>query len=196
MKTIITALALFSGVAVADTNAYSVESAIYKIEIPYTDGTRRLGFGTGVLVSPNKILTNCHVLDAYAGWPIVVHRKTGKKFAVLKHYNLGSYDACVLVGHFPGTPVQLSDRIKYGEPVWVYGYPRGLEVVSQGTIKSIVEVDSETAIESAVFCDRGSSGGPLLNAKGQLVGLNYKIFQYRNSCLSIPASLLMPYLNQ
>lgn len=194
-KILIALLLLLSGVAVADTNAYSVDSAIYKIEIPYTDGTR-IGFGTGVLVSPNKILTNCHVLNAHAGWPVAVQRKTRAKFTVLQHYNLGTYDACILVGHFPGTPIQLYDRIKSGEPVWVYGYPRGLEVVSQGTIKSLVQVDSETAIESAVFCDRGSSGGPLLNAKGQLVGLNYKIFQYRNSCLSIPASLLMPYLNQ
>lgn len=195
MKTILTMFLLgFSVLAAAwDSNPYAVESAVYKVEVPYGI---RVGFGTGVLVAPGRILTNCHVLKLTPGWPVVVNRKTGEKFQVRKHYNLGNYDACVLVGSFSGTPVIISNTISDGDPVWLYGYPRGITALGQGVITKIVSEPRGWTIYSTIFCNPGSSGGPLLNVKGQLIGLHYghQTGGGPDQCLSIPAFLLEPYL--
>lgn len=195
MKTIIFVLGLFFGAAIADSDLASVESAIYKIEIPYLDGVR-VGLGTGVLVTPDKVLTNCHVLRAHPGWPVAVQRKTNLRFSVAQHYALGSYDACILQGDFAGTPLEVSSAFSNGEPVFAYGYLHGTSAVGHGNLLISIETDMGTSILSAIFCDKGSSGGPLLNAKGQLIGLNYGHFENDNRCLSIPVSLLQPYFGR
>lgn len=194
MKIILTILlALSASVATADSNPYAVESAIYRVEVPYSNGSRT-GFGTGVLVARNKILTNCHVLKSHPGWPRVVHRQTGQQFYVTKYVNLGSHDACILVGGFAGTPVRLNADIHEGQDVWIFGYPAGVPVVGRGTVKGLVNTDAGRSILLASFCAPGSSGGPVVNVKGELVGLNWGVFQYQNQCLAIPASFIQPYL--
>jgi S1-C subfamily serine protease len=190
-KPLIFFLTFFAGGAIA--NPYAAESSIYKIEIPFPNSDR-MGLGSGVLIASDKILTNCHVLKNNSGWPRVVHRKTGQRFNVTKHYNLGSLDACVLVGGFSGTPVQLAMDFQEGENVWIFGFPSGLSTVGQGTVKGLVDTDSGKSLLLAAFCAPGSSGGPVINARGQLVGLNWGVFRYQNQCLSIPASVLRPYL--
>lgn len=194
MKKILTILLAFSAsLAAADSTPYTVESAIYRVEVP-DPNSKQIGFGTGVLVARDKILTNCHVLKAHLGWPRVVHRQTGQQFYVTKHYNLGDHDACILVGGFSGTPVRLSTDIHEGQNVWIFGYPAGLPVVGQGTVKGLVDTSAGKSILLAAFCAPGSSGGPVVNVKGELVGLNWGVFRYQNQCLSIPASFLQPYL--
>jgi S1-C subfamily serine protease len=188
-----TLFALYASVAAADSNPYTVESAIYRVEVPYLN-SNRMGFGTGVLIAQDKILTNCHVVKNHPGWPRVVHRETGRQFNVTKHYNLGSYDACVLVGSFSGIPVQFAENVRDGENIWIFGYPAGEPVVGQGSVKGLVDTDSGKSILLAAFCAPGSSGGPVVNSKGQLIGLNWGTYRYQNQCLSIPASYLRPYL--
>jgi len=58
IKTLIIALGVVSHGASAGS-AYSIEDAIYRIEI--VDGNK-IHYGTGVLISRNTILTNCHVV--------------------------------------------------------------------------------------------------------------------------------------
>ncbi len=196
VKKILPVAILFSAsTALGNTNAYTAESAIYKVEVPDPSG-RQVGIGTGVLVDRDKILTNCHVLTSHSGWPRVVHRQTGQQFRVTKHYNLGSLDACILVGGFSGTPVRLKTNVVEGENIWIFGFPAGLPVVGQGSIKGLVDTDSGRSILLNAFCAPGSSGGPVINAGGELVGLNWGVFRYQNQCLSIPASVLQPYLAQ
>lgn len=66
---------VFSSVALADSGPFSVESAIYRVEVPSLDG-RSISQGTGVLIAQDKILTNCHVVKG-GGAPGVIHRQTG-----------------------------------------------------------------------------------------------------------------------
>lgn len=189
--TLIIFLTIFAELAIA--NPYLAESAIYKVEIP-SPKNNSVGLGSGVLIAPDKILTNCHVLKNNHGWPQVVHRKTGQRFKVTKHYNLGNLDACVMVGSFTGSPVQLASGFQQGENVWIFGFPSGLPTVGQGTVIGLVDTDTGKSLLLAAFCAGGSSGGPVINARGQLIGLNWGVFRYQNQCLSIPASVLQPHL--
>lgn len=187
MKTLLLILlAAIASAAVAD-NPYAAESAIYKVETPKGE---YLSSGTGVLIAPDKILTNCHVIEG--GFPRVIHRKTGDIFKVVKHYGLGNLDACILVGNFAGTPVRLNPDFVPGENVWIFGFPAGLPVVGQGSVKGLVE--NGKVLLLGAFCAKGSSGGPVVNVKGELIGLNFAVYQYQNQCLSIPASVLRSYM--
>lgn len=181
-------LSLLSASVVAD-NPYAVESAIYKVVVPVGNSTY---LGTGVLLSPDKILTNCHIVQGKGGWPKVMQRKTGDWFGVTKYYQLGKIDACILVGSFVGRPVALSANIVEGENVWLYGYPSGIPVIGQGSVLGYA--DAGKTLRLGAFCSGGSSGGPVLNAHGELIGLNFAVYRYQNSCLAIPVSELRTYL--
>lgn len=182
-----------SSVAVADPGPFSAESAIYRVEVPSPDG-RTMSQGTGVLIAQDKILTNCHVVKS-GGAPAVIHRQTGRRFYTTGYYSLGNFDACVLRGGFVGSPAPMSSDVKEGESVWVFGYPSAMPVVIQGTVKGMAEFQSGRSLVITAFCSPGSSGGPVVNARGQIIGLQWGMVQYQNNqCLAIPASFLVPYL--
>lgn len=190
MKTLLVMfLSCLSSLAIAD-NPYSAESAIYKIEVVVGNVTYS---GTGVLLAYDKILTNCHIVNN-GGWPRVVHRKSGDIYKVSKYRQLGNFDACILSGDFVGSPVRLSTGYTPGENIWLYGYPAGLPVIGQGSVKGLVDSDKGKVLLLGAFCAHGSSGGPVLNARGELIGLNFGVFQYQNNCLSIPATSLAPLI--
>lgn len=189
VKPIVTALLSLLSVPVVADNPYAVESAIYKVVVPAGNSTY---LGTGVLLSSDKILTNCHVVRGKGGWPKVMQRKTENWFRVAKYYQLGELDACILVGRFQGRPVALSARIVEGENVWLYGYPSDIPVIGQGSVLGYA--DAGKTLRLGAFCSGGSSGGPVLNARGELIGLNFATYRYQNSCLAIPVSALNPYL--
>lgn len=189
MKSIVMPLLSLLPLSVLADNPYAVESAIYKVVVPA--GNSRY-FGTGVLLSPDRILTNCHIVQGKGGWPKVMQRKTGNWFKVAKYYQLGKLDACVLVGGFQGQPVALSAKIVEGENIWLYGYPSDIPVIGQGSVLGYA--DGGKTLKLGAFCSGGSSGGPVLNARGELIGLNFAVYRYQNSCLAIPVSELRQYL--
>ncbi|WP_028996001.1 S1 family peptidase [Azonexus hydrophilus] len=189
MKSIVMLFLSLLPVSVLAENPYAVESAIYKVVVPVGNSNY---FGTGVLLSPDRILTNCHIVQGKGGWPKVMQRKTGDWFKVAKYYQLGKLDACVLVGGFRGQPVAPSAKIVEGENIWLYGYPSGIPVIGQGSVLGYA--DGGKTLKLGAFCSGGSSGGPVLNARGELIGLNFAVYRYQKSCLAIPVIELRPYL--
>lgn len=188
MKTNVMMLLVFAALPAFAENPYAIESAIYRVEHVRSGS---MSTGTGVLVAPDKILTNCHIVRG-EGWPRVINRKTDEQFKVTKHYNLGDLDACILVGSFTGTPVRLSSRIVQGENIWLYGYPQRIPVIGQGSVLGYA--DGGRTLRLGAFCSGGSSGGPVVNARGELIGLNFATYEYQDSCLAIPVTLIEPYL--
>ena len=194
-RTISLTLILLTTTAYAyDSNPYAAASAIYKVEI---QNGNQLTLGTGTLIARDKILTNCHVVRN-PGVLRVIHQQSGEVFTTAYYFNLGNFDACIIQGPFTkGTPVGFSDHFEIGETVWHFGYPRNVYGFGQGPIIGVVNIiGNGIVMESGSFCNPGSSGGPLLNVKGKLVGLNFGVRSEgtRNKCLSIPASDLLPYL--
>jgi putative serine protease PepD len=85
----------------------------------------------------------------------------------------------------PLSPVQLgeSDNLKPGEPTIAIGSPFGLEgTVTSGIVSALdrtIQAPSKFSISGAIQTDAainpGNSGGPLLNAQGQVIGVNSQI---------------------
>lgn len=165
-------------------NPYSIESAIYRIEI--VDG-QKLHTGTGVLIAQDTILTNCHVVR-HRGVFKVVNRKTGNAYPTQSYTNLGSLDACLLKGtQFEGSPVRMNTQYKIGESIWAYGYPNRYAAMSQGVMVGLINTDVGQVFQTSTFCHPGSSGGPLVNNLGELIGLVFGTkTDYKDHCLAIP----------
>ena len=142
----------------------------------YTIRQRALS-GSGVMIGPDRILTNCHVLAGGAtNGLVVIHSLTRQVTRVEKYARLDGEDACLL--YAPGAGNYSIDwgssaALRAGDTVHAMGHPGGSNdlVWSEGTFRMRVERGGETFLLSDNYCRPGSSGGPLLDNEGRLVGI-------------------------
>ncbi len=128
--------------------------------------------GSGFFVGPDKIATNIHVV-AHPG-PIFVKLVDGE--AVWAVEGVTAYDIekdlVILKISGEGMPLPLgdSDIVRRGEPISVVGFPAGTYKVMTGTVRNTRSSDKR--ILTTADTAGGSSGGPLLNGKGQVIGIH------------------------
>ena len=140
-----------------------------------------LGFGSGFFVKPNLIATNYHVISgAASGTAKLVGKSTTYKiegFTATNKYN----DLVLLkvsVSDIKPLPLGNSDAIKIGETVYVAGNPKGLEgTFSDGIISSRHGGHAKGRLQMTAPISPGSSGGPVLNRMGKVVGVSYAILE-------------------
>src|SRR5215216_64598 len=96
-------------------------------------------------------------------------------------------------GDLPAAPVGDSDTLRVGELVYAIGHPWGrVGAVSAGIVGGVGELrgpgrgPSARYVRSDVALAPGNSGGPLLNASGEVVAINAMIFG--SMALSIPSN--------
>lgn len=150
--------------------------AVFYIETYFLNGTSR-GSGSGFLISPDGLaITNYHVVadscDAFAmtsdGTFYDLLLLDGDPEADLALVKLDS-DGVV----FPYLELNTTDPVRQGQQVYAIGSPRGLEnTMSQGIVSNPSRVlDGTEYIQISVPIAPGSSGGALLNEKGQVIGI-------------------------
>jgi serine protease Do len=91
----------------------------------------------------------------------------------------------------PAAPVGDSDALRVGQLVYAIGHPWGrLGAVTAGVVSGLGVVggprERARYVQSDVSLAPGNSGGPLLNARGEVVGINSMIFG--RLALSIPSN--------
>lgn len=144
---------------------------VVKVDVVRTDGTRE--YGSGVLIAPERLLTNCHVLRKASQ----IRATQGEKSWPASLDMGDSYlDLCLLKlpGH-PGKPPPIAeaDAARVGESVYAAGYSRGRLSIHKGEIKALYTCPcaSGEVIQTSARFDHGASGGGLFNAEGELVGI-------------------------
>lgn len=138
---------------------------------------QRRSSGSGVLIAPDKILTNCHVLaGAATNGMVVTHSLTRRTTKVEKYARLDGEDACLV--YAPGAggePIEwgVSANLRHADTLYTFGHPGGSSDIiwSEGKFVGRAERGGETFLLSANYCRPGSSGGPLLDEQGRLVGI-------------------------
>jgi serine protease Do len=149
------------------------------------EGGLQRGIGSGVIVSTDGyILTNHHVVDDADDIRVRLHPR-------------GEYSASV-VGTDPRTDLAVieldeppedlqtldfvdPDNVRLGEPVVAIGNPFGLaSTVTQGIVSALGRqeigiIDLEDFVQTDAAINPGNSGGPLLNMRGEVVGINTAI---------------------
>ena len=93
-----------------------------------------------------------------------------------------------------------SEKVKVGQKVLAIGNPFGFNgTLTQGIISRIDYVKNRIQTDAAI--NPGSSGGPLLNNKGEIIGINQAIYNPDNNIsnigigFAIPINSIKEYLN-
>jgi putative serine protease PepD len=143
--------------------------------------------GSGfVYDSSGHIVTNQHVVNG--GESISVKFWNGKTYSATLVGSDTSTDLAVIKVNAPASqlfPLTLgsSSKAAVGDPVVAIGSPFGLEeTVTAGIVSALhrsIDSQSQFAIPDSIQTDaainHGNSGGPLLNAQGQVIGVNAQI---------------------
>lgn len=132
----------------------------------------KIHIGSGFFVARDKIVTNIHVV-AHPG-PIfvkLVNTETVWAIEGVTAYDVKN-DLVILKIEGEGTPLPVgdSDSVRRGEPISVVGFPRGTYKVVAGTVLNTR--NSDKRIRTTADTVIGNSGGPLLNSKGQVIGIH------------------------
>lgn len=143
------------------------------------------GQGTGfILDKEGHILTNFHVIANAQNVEVTLYnRKTvpAKLVGSDRHHDL----AIIKIDGSNLVPVTLGDSrsLQVGQKVFAIGNPFGLSgTMTRGIVSSIRSVrgpsgDSiDEAIQTDAAINPGNSGGPLLNSRGEVIGINSMIF--------------------
>jgi len=154
----------------------------------------RQSMGSGVIVdSTGYVLTNAHLVQGARSVRVALHRRSPSDYpgeSILKPE--GRMRNARVVGidretdlavlrmegsGFPCLPLSDSDELNAGELVFAFGNPLGLETsVSMGVVSSVARQlepeDPMIYIQTDAAINPGSSGGPLVNTEGEIVGIN------------------------
>lgn len=146
------------------------------------------GTGSGFIISSDgMILTNAHVVDGAD--TVNVTLKDGRSFAGKVTGTDPVTDVAVIkiqANNLPTVPVGDSNQLKPGEWAIAIGNPLGLDnTVTTGIISATGRSSSQVGvsdkrvefIQTDAAINPGNSGGPLLNASGQVIGMNTAIIQ-------------------
>ena len=174
--------------------------------MPYTQ--ERPGLGSGFIISKDGyILTNQHVIE---GANEIYVRIKGNEEAVPAKVVGADYDLDLAVlkidedKDLPYLKLGSSEDIKVGNWVIAIGSPFGLEdTVTVGVISakerpvSIDDRHYEHLLQTDASINPGNSGGPLLNLKGEVVGINTAInAQAQGIGFAIPTSTVKDVIDQ
>jgi serine protease Do len=165
------------------------------------------GLGSGFVINAEGyVLTNNHVVDGAS--EIRVKFADGREVPGKVVGGDAKTDLALLKVEATGLPViPLGDsaRLEVGEPVMAVGNPFGLEqTVTTGIVsatgRAIGAGPYDDFIQTDASINPGNSGGPLINARGEVVGVNTAIASGNGGSVgigfAIPTNLVKPVVAQ
>ena len=162
---------------------------------------KTLGIGSGFFVQPNLIATNHHVIEGAAkGTAKLVGKYTTYNIEGVTATDKANDLALLKVTAYGIKPLSLGDSnsVRIGETVYVAGNPKGLEgTFSDGIISSLRNKDTKERFQMTAPISPGSSGGPVLNRKGEVIGVSfaqYRALDVQNLNFAIPSKYLKALL--
>jgi S1-C subfamily serine protease len=175
--------------------------------------TENWGVGSGVIVSDDGyILTNHHVAGG-KNKRIIVSLDDGRNVDGTTVWSDSILDLAVVKINTTGLhsiPLGDANKLVVGEPAIAIGNPLGLQfqrTVTSGIISALnrtIKIETEGGsnymedlIQTDASINPGNSGGPLLNSKGQVVGINtVKVTSAEGIGFAVPINIAIPIINQ
>ena len=179
----------------------ALNATVY-LEVERGDG--RGARGSGFFVRPSYVATNYHVIE---GAETTIARLVGtettytmeKIVATDEKHDLAIIK--VIGGPAAELPLGNSNEIRIGETVYAVGNPKGLQgTVSKGIVSSMRDFGQNgIRIQIDAPISPGNSGGPVLNEKGEVIGVSVSGIQgidAQNLNFAIPSNYLKTLLHR
>lgn len=161
----------------------------------------RKGSGSGVIISSDGyIVTNNHVVEKADEITVKLNDNREFKGRIIgtdKNSDLALVK--IEANNLPAIPIGDSDKLKLGEWVLAVGNPFNLtSTVTAGIVsakaRSLYANGVESFIQTDAAINQGNSGGALVNAKGELVGINAMLYSqtgsYSGYGFAIPTTIM------
>ncbi|RFB74333.1 MULTISPECIES: DegQ family serine endoprotease [unclassified Herbaspirillum] len=148
------------------------------------------GVGSGFIISADGyIMTNAHVVEGASDVYVTLTDKREFKAKIIGSDTRTDVALLKIDGNsLPRLVIGDSDKIRAGEWVLAIGSPFGLEnTVTAGIIsaKARDTGDYLPLIQTDVAVNPGNSGGPLINLKGEVIGINSQIYSRSGGFMGI-----------
>jgi len=164
--------------------------------------------GSGVIVSPDGyILTNTHVVEKADEIQVTLYDQQNFKGKIIGAD--AKTDIAVIkisADNLPAINWGDSDKISVGEFVLAFGNPYSLSnTVTMGIVSAVGRAnvgitDYENFIQTDAAINPGNSGGPLVNIKGEMIGVNTAIFSrtggYQGIGFAVPSNMAKSVMTQ
>ena len=146
------------------------------------------GTGTGVVITADgEILTNAHVVDSASKVSVLFGDSIDPIPATVLAMDVGNDLALIRIDATDLTPAVFADpaSIKVGDEVVAVGFALDLDggpTVTRGIVSALNRTieNGDGALDGLIQTDAaissGNSGGPLVNSRGQVVGINTAVF--------------------
>ncbi|MBL4637296.1 MAG: serine protease [Kofleriaceae bacterium] len=172
--------------------------AIVRVENDFGTGVK---VGTGFILSEEgRIATNLHVIAGNG--KLRIKLSNGTILPVVRIIAIDEKRDLAIIKvesetPLPTVPLGDSDKVSPGDSVIAIGNPQNFDfTVSDGLISSVREDGGDTVLQISAPISQGSSGGPLFNNFGQVIGVATMIYtQGQNLNFGVPANYLRPMMS-
>jgi hypothetical protein len=159
-----------------------------------------ISLGSGFFVADDVIATNMHVISGAASGraKLIGHSETYDIVGSVGMDEEHDLVALKVAGvRTPGLPLgNGGEAVSVGDEVYAVGNPQGLEgTLSNGIVSAIREVEGQKLLQITAPISPGSSGGPVFDQHGQVIGIAVATFKGgQNLNFAVPASYLAKLL--
>ena len=158
-----------------------------------------MSIGSGFAIRPDVVATNLHVIRGSGKGSV---RLVGQSNAIPIEGVVAiddAHDLVLLKVAVNAPPLSLNDRAtpEVGETIYAVGNPQGLEgTFSQGIVSGVRDMPQGRWIQITAPISPGSSGGPVLDERGDVIGIAVATLQSgQNINFAIPANVLTALMN-
>jgi tetratricopeptide (TPR) repeat protein len=169
--------------------------SVFLLEI-HDSGGEQVGTASGFLVAEDQILTNAHVADAGAisvrlgSLSVTCEVQRTDRVNDLALCKIPAKSTAEILRFAPKDPSP-------GATIFALGSPRGFEnTITQGLFTAFRDIDGQRVGQISAPISPGSSGGPILNTEGELVGVAVaRLKNDQNVNFAVPLHVVSGFLN-
>jgi len=152
---------------------YIARISLSVVKIHAYSAQGKTALGSGVMVGPSEVATNCHVTRNADS---IAVRKGGIWLTVQSQRANTDRDLCLLnvpaAAATPAAPLRSVNDLALGQTVYSVGFPGGAgSMFANGKVHGLHNFDGAKVIETTTGFNLGASGGALFDEDGHLLGL-------------------------